>query len=147
MPFRVVHYGQNLGFAGANNVGAQLARAPLLLLLNSDVIPTAHGWISDAGARLCSRFPAAGAVGPLLLFADGSVQHAGMRPLVDPALPGFIWNSHPGKGAPWRGGTEPISADAADRCLPDAAEPPITARSAASTRAIWSATSRTPISV
>ena len=32
-----------------------------------------------------------------------------MRPDADPALPGFIWNSHPGKGAPWRGGTEPIA--------------------------------------
>ena len=106
VPFRVVHYGQNLGFAGANNVGAQLARAPLLLLLNSDVLPTGHGWITTLADALL-RLPSAGAVGPLLLFADGSVQHAGMQALVDPSLPGFIWNSHPGKGAPWRGGTEP----------------------------------------
>jgi len=108
VPFRVVHYGQNLGFAGANNVGARLARAPLLLLLNSDVIPTGKGWISTL-AQALQRLPSAGAVGPLLLFADGSVQHAGMRPMVDPALPGFIWNSHPGKGAPWRGGNEPAA--------------------------------------
>jgi O-antigen biosynthesis protein len=106
VPFRVVHYGRNLGFAGANNIGAQLARAPLLLLLNSDVIPTAPGWISVLAQRLLG-LPSAVAVGPLLLFADGSVQHAGMAPLLDPALPGFIWNSHPGKGAPWRGGMEP----------------------------------------
>lgn len=108
VPFRVVHYGQNLGFAGANNVGAQLAAAPLLLLLNSDVIPTANGWLSTLAQGL-QQLPSAGAVGPLLLFADGSIQHAGMRPMLDPALPGFIWNSHPGKGAPWRGGNEPTA--------------------------------------
>jgi GT2 family glycosyltransferase len=106
VPFRVVHYGQNLGFAAANNIGAQLAKAPLLLLLNSDVLPTARGWITTLADAL-QRLPSARAVGPLLLFADGSVQHAGMRAMVDPALPGFLWNSHPGKGAPWRGGTEP----------------------------------------
>ena len=97
VPFRVVHYGQNLGFAGANNVGAQLAKAPLLLLLNSDVIPTGKGWISTLSQAL-QRLPSAGAVGPLLLFADGSVQHAGMRPLEDPGAARFHLELPSGQG-------------------------------------------------
>jgi GT2 family glycosyltransferase len=32
-----------------------------------------------------------------------------MVPRHDPALPGFVMNAHPGKGQPWRGGSEPVA--------------------------------------
>ncbi len=107
LPFRVVWYGVNLGFAGANNVGAKLARAETLLLLNSDVIPKHPGWLGELHRSLLG-LPEAGAVGPLLLFSDDSIQHAGMRPREDPVLPGFLLNIHPGKGQAWNGDQEPV---------------------------------------
>lgn len=106
LAFRVVWYGCNRGFAGANNIAAVLARAPALVLLNSDVLPQQHGWLACLDEAL-HRLPAAGMVAPLLQFADGSVQHAGMVPREDPFLPGFLMNAHPGKGMPWAGADEP----------------------------------------
>lgn len=102
VPFRVVWYGRNLGFAGANNVGAKLARADKLVLLNSDVIPQRPGWLGTLDQAL-NELPEAGAVGPLLQFGDGSIQHAGMHPRRDPQLPGFLLNTHPGMGQQWEG--------------------------------------------
>lgn len=106
IPFRVVWYGRNLGFAGANNVGVKFARAKRLLLMNSDVIPIAPGWLSELNAAM-DNLPDAGAVGPLLQYADGSIQHAGMYPLRCDFLPGFLLNTHPNQGMHWEGGDEP----------------------------------------
>jgi GT2 family glycosyltransferase len=77
LPFRVAVLRQNVGFAGANNAGAALARGRLLVLMNSDVLPAAPGWLS----RLCEfydRTPDIGALGPKLLYEDDTIQHAGM---------------------------------------------------------------------
>jgi O-antigen biosynthesis protein len=67
---------RNLGYAAANNAGATEARGAILLLLNSDVIPIAPGWLRT----LLEPFSraAVGAAGPKLLFEDGSIQHAGL---------------------------------------------------------------------
>jgi GT2 family glycosyltransferase len=106
VPFRVLWYGENRGFAGANNIGARAARGDNLLLVNSDVIPQHPGWISTLAAAL-HELPDAGAVGPLLLFGDDSVQHAGMYPRADDLFPGFLLNTHKGMGTVWEGGTAP----------------------------------------
>jgi len=105
-PFRVIWYGQNLGFAGANNIGAKVARADTLLLLNSDILPKVNGWLSVLYKALY-ELPQAGAVGALLQFADNSIQHAGMCPKRDAFFPGFLLNVHPGKGMVWAKGDEP----------------------------------------
>jgi GT2 family glycosyltransferase len=105
-PFRVIWYDQNLGFSGANNVGVSVAKAEILLLLNSDVIPQKSGWLSTLSTAL-NELPKAGVVAPLLLFADNSVQHAGMAPKNDPFFPKFLLNVHPGKGMPWLKNDEP----------------------------------------
>jgi GT2 family glycosyltransferase len=106
VPFRVLWYGENRGFAGANNIGARAARGENLLLVNSDVIPQRPGWISTLAAAL-HELPDAGAVGPLLLFGDESVQHAGMYPRTDDIFPGFLLNTHKGMGTAWEGGDAP----------------------------------------
>ena len=107
-PFRTVWYGENLGFASANNIGARLARAGRLLLLNSDVLPQEAGWLGILSKAL-DELPNAGTVGPLLQFSDNAVQHAGMDVKRDPRLPGFLLNIHPGKGLVWSGGDQPIA--------------------------------------
>lgn len=80
LPFRLVIMSANFGYAAANNTGVRAARANMLLLLNSDVIPIVPNWLamlravySDGSGR-----DAVGAVGPKLLFDDGSLQHAGL---------------------------------------------------------------------
>jgi GT2 family glycosyltransferase len=77
VPFRILTVERNLGFAGANNAGASLARGRLVLLLNSDVLPAAPGWLSSL-VEFHDRTPGLGAVGPKLVYEDGSIQHAGM---------------------------------------------------------------------
>jgi GT2 family glycosyltransferase len=68
---------RNGGYARANNVGVSLARGDILALVNSDIIPTSAGWLEALAGRLNGR-RRVGAVGPKLLFEDGSIQHAGM---------------------------------------------------------------------
>ena len=76
LPFRVAVMAQNAGFAGANNAGAGLARGRLLLLLNSDILPAAPGWLGKMRDFYDST-PEIGALCPKLLYEDDSIQHAG----------------------------------------------------------------------
>jgi GT2 family glycosyltransferase len=105
-PFRVIWYDCNLGFAGANNIGVRAARGEKLLLMNSDIIPQQPGWLSQLDHYYTS-LPNVGIIGPLLQFADNSIQHAGMKAKRDPYLPGFLLNIHPGKGWEYPHTTEP----------------------------------------
>jgi O-antigen biosynthesis protein len=77
IPFRIATLSRNGGFAVANNRGASLADGGLLLLLNSDVLPAASGWLGRL-ASLHEATPRIGALGPKLLFEDDSLQHAGL---------------------------------------------------------------------
>nr|WP_256476338.1 glycosyltransferase family 2 protein [Siccirubricoccus soli] len=87
----------NYGYAAACNAGADHATAPVLLLFNSDVVPAARSWLPPLLAAL-EADPKLGAVGPKLLFEDGSLQHAG---LFFERGPGGEWfNNHYFKGYP-----------------------------------------------
>lgn len=77
LPFCWVWGSVNRGFSGANNLGAQHARADTLLFLNSDAFPQGSEWLQPLVKVLAER-PDIGAVAPRLVFADGSIQHAGM---------------------------------------------------------------------
>jgi GT2 family glycosyltransferase len=77
IPFRVVLLNRNSGFSIANNLGVGQTRAPLVLLLNSDVIPATGGWL-ERMCRFYESTPGIGALGAKLLFEDDSIQHAGM---------------------------------------------------------------------
>jgi GT2 family glycosyltransferase len=87
---------RNLGYAGANNLAASLARGRMLLLLNSDVVPDRPGWLSLLARAAAAR--GVGAAGPKLLFDDGSIQHAGLYFARDPD--GIWYNRHYHKGFP-----------------------------------------------
>lgn len=78
VPFRWLWGGINRGFAGANNLGADHSTAPTLLFMNSDVFPQSSGWLAPM-LEVLERRSDIGAVGPRLVFADGSIQHAGME--------------------------------------------------------------------
>lgn len=77
-PFRSVLNERNLGYAGANNQGARVARGKFLVLLNNDLVLSPH-WLEPMLAlhqRLGSR---AGVVGNVQRRVDdGAVDHAGI---------------------------------------------------------------------
>jgi len=77
LPFRVVNLTSGAGFAGANNLGIEVAAAARLLLLNSDVIPDRPGWLGEMG-EFYDANANIGALGPKLLYEDDTLQHAGL---------------------------------------------------------------------
>ena len=96
LPFKWVWGGMNRGFSGANNLGVSVAAADSFVFLNSDVFPSAPGWLEVLLGQLASDAQI-GAVAPRLVFADGSIQHAGMQFLRREEL--GIWiNHHPYMG-------------------------------------------------
>ena len=101
LPMLLLILPHNIGYAAANNAGAAFARAPALLLLNSDVVPAGRPWLSTLLTALAHDD--VGAVGPKLLFDDESIQHAGLFFQRD--LDGQWLNAHYHKGMPrlWPG--------------------------------------------
>ena len=95
--FSIVYLAENRGYAGANNAAAALARGKFLLLLNSDVLPAAAGWL---GEMLAVAGEGERLVGARLLYDDDSVQHDGMRFEQAANFEGLWINRHPGKGLP-----------------------------------------------
>lgn len=96
VPFRVVVLAENGGYSVANNRGASLATGRRLLLLNSDVLPAAAGWLGRMSAFYTDQ-DAIGALGPKLLFEDDTLQHAGIKFQRPPG--GGAWeNEHYFKG-------------------------------------------------
>lgn len=96
MPMTLVVMPGNFGYSAANNAAAAEARAPVLLLLNSDVVPFAPGWLAPLRAALDGK--GVGAAGPKLLFDDGSIQHAGLY--FERDEDGTWFNAHYHKGMP-----------------------------------------------
>lgn len=81
LPFRLLILPENGGFAAANNAGLRAAAGKYICMLNSDVFPQSGDGLTwlDALTVHLERDPALGAVGPRLLFGDGTVQHHGMH--------------------------------------------------------------------
>ena len=74
---RIVHNGENLGFAKGNNAGIRVARGEYVLILNPDTI--IHDRALEKLIAFADRRPEAGAFGCRVLNPDGSFQ--------DPARP------------------------------------------------------------
>lgn len=69
---RLIENKENIGFAGANNIALQRCSAPLILLLNNDTLVP-----EGATAKMVEVMQgdnSIGALGPRLIFEDGSVQ-------------------------------------------------------------------------
>jgi len=96
IPFTLAALGSHGGFAAVNNLGAELARGRLLLLLNSDVLPKNAGWLGRMVAFFDSK-PDMGALGVKLLFEDDTLQHAGLYFRRSP-VSGLWENQHYFKG-------------------------------------------------
>jgi GT2 family glycosyltransferase len=97
LPFRALLFDRNVGFAPTNNIGLQHAHGRYVCFLNSDAFPGTDDWLERLAGRLVT-YPGLGAVGPLLLYEDGSIQHQGMsfRQLTE--FGGWHFGHHPGKG-------------------------------------------------
>jgi GT2 family glycosyltransferase len=99
IPLRLLALDRNMGYAPANNIGLESARGDNVCFLNSDVVPATPDWMERLAARLAEN-PSLGAVGPLLVFEDGSVQHQGMHFERIPVMGGWHFPIHDRKG--WR---------------------------------------------
>ncbi len=112
---RVVRTGANLGYGAAANIGVAETDTELVLVSNPDIV-----WRSGALDELvaaASRWPHAGAFGPLILTSDGEI-YPSARALpslgrgIGHALCGWWWPSNPWtrayrqeRGAPVEGRT------------------------------------------
>ena len=72
----VVERHEPFNWSRLNNVGAAAASGDLLLFLNDDVEAIDPGWLDDLVSQV--RRPGVGVVGSLLLYPDGTIQHAGV---------------------------------------------------------------------
>ena len=72
---KIVMYGAEFNFSAKVNLGAREASGDLLLFLNDDTELIDPGSIGEMAAMLAE--PGVGMVGAKLLYADGTIQHAG----------------------------------------------------------------------
>ena len=73
---RIVVYDREYNFSDQCNEGARHATGEFLLFLNDDIVPVGDRWLSQMLSQLADE--RVGVVGPLLLYPDERVQHAGM---------------------------------------------------------------------
>lgn len=73
---RVLRIDAPFNFSALNNTATAAARGELLLFLNNDIEVVDRGWLREMVAHALRR--EVGAVGSLLLYPDGTVQHAGV---------------------------------------------------------------------
>ena len=90
-PVEVVPFDGVFNFSRVNNLAAEHADGELLVFLNNDTEVETPGWL-EALVSLAEQ-DEVGAVGPLLLYPNGTVQHAGvvlgLRGTADHIMRGF----------------------------------------------------------
>jgi O-antigen biosynthesis protein len=73
---RLIRFRGAFNYSAINNVGAREASGDVLIFLNNDTIVLTRDWCSELVANAMRED--VGAVGARLLFADGTIQHAGV---------------------------------------------------------------------
>lgn len=73
---RVIDAPIAFNYARLNNMAVQSSHAELIVLLNNDTVIEDPEWLSRLAAHAMQ--PDVGAVGPKLLYEDGTIQHAGV---------------------------------------------------------------------
>ena len=73
---RVIERNEPFNWSRLNNVGASATSGELLLFLNDDIEITEPGWLTELVGHALR--PDIGAVGALLTYPDGHIQHAGV---------------------------------------------------------------------
>lgn len=85
---RVVRFDEPFNFARICNLGAAQAHGDVIGFINNDVDVISRDWLDEM--VMLARRPEVGCVGAKLLYADGTVQHAG----VILGLGGYAAHSH-----------------------------------------------------
>jgi GT2 family glycosyltransferase len=88
----------NYGYAGSNNIGAQVARGKALLFMNSDIWVDTPAPIDRAEKLLADK--SYHIMGFRLLYEDGTVQHDGMSFRSSNLMHNLLLADHPRKGTP-----------------------------------------------
>lgn len=73
---RLVRFRGSFNYSAINNAGARAASGEVLIFLNNDTMVLTRDWCSELVANAMRTD--VGAVGARLLFADGTIQHAGV---------------------------------------------------------------------
>lgn len=97
--FSIIYLRQNMGFAGASNIGASHAKSSQLLMMNSDVVPASSGWLQQLLQSLKDNNDNS-ITGVRLLYEDETIQHNGMQFFSSPFVNELWTNTHPAKGMP-----------------------------------------------
>lgn len=72
---RIVRYEGRFNFALMNNLAVEQARGEVLVFLNNDTVVISRDWQDEMAAQ--AERPDVACVGARLLYADGTIQHAG----------------------------------------------------------------------
>lgn len=73
---RVIEFSEKFNYSRANNQAARHANGKYFLFLNNDVRLISPGWLEELVGF--AGQPGVGAVGALLYYGDGTIQHAGV---------------------------------------------------------------------
>jgi GT2 family glycosyltransferase len=98
---RIVPCPGPFNFSKINNQARQAASGDVLILLNDDTRVLSAGWLGEL-ASLAIR-PTVGAVGAMLLYPDGTVQHAGILLGVGGGVAEHAFRHWPGDSAGYLG--------------------------------------------
>ena len=75
-PARIVPFDEQFNYSRANNLGVKHARGEIIVLLNNDTEVISPDWLDHLVLHL--SMAGVGAVGPMLIYPGGRVQHAGI---------------------------------------------------------------------
>lgn len=73
---KVIEIDEEFNWARINNIGASHARGEMLLFLNDDIQILDNNWLEELVSQ--AGRPEVGSVGAMLLYPDGTIQHAGV---------------------------------------------------------------------